>query len=230
MLAISIAFLGIGSVLMKEYLYHHNGIVKVDTRQALPMSHFAAMGITGDGDYNVTDMFNSANIKDPEARNKASLRLIKERFINQGGILGYEKFLIHKQIKNSADGSMAWGHEVYYLKAFHPNNEQLEKTFPRHYFLEKNGIATEGKFDFRTVQQIFWIIALVLILGSIFDQSLWGLFLKISAVGFFAFWLIFEGGRTRYLIQFLPVLFLLASLGMQRGINYVAQIRRNKQG
>ncbi|GIC69721.1 glycosyltransferase family 39 protein [Fructobacillus tropaeoli] len=230
MLAISIAFLGIGSVLMKEYLYHHNGIVKVDTRQALPMSHFAAMGITGDGDYNVTDMFNSANIKDPEARNKASLRLIKERFINQGGILGYEKFLIHKQIKNSADGSMAWGHEVYYLKAFHPNNEQLEKTFPRRYFLEKNGIATEGKFDFRTVQQIFWIIALVLILGSIFDQSLWGLFLKFSAVGFFAFLLIFEGGRTRYLIQFLPVLFLLASLGMQRGINYVAQIRRNKQG
>ncbi|GAO99112.1 glycosyltransferase family protein [Fructobacillus ficulneus] len=209
-----------GSILMKNYLYNHNGIVKVDTRQALPMSHFAAMGITGDGDYNVTDMFNSVNIKNPSARNQASLRLIKQRFISQGGIIGYEKFLFHKQIKNSADGTMGWGHEVYYLKAFHSSDKIRADTFPRKYFLDNNGIATEQKFDFRTVQQFIWIATLVLILFSVLDQSLWGLYLKLSAIGFFMFLLLFEGGRSRYLIQFLPVLLLLSGLGIQNIKNY----------
>ncbi|MDF7636973.1 hypothetical protein PT274_01665 [Leuconostocaceae bacterium ESL0958] len=202
--------------LTKNYLYYHNGIVKVDPSEAFPMTHFMAMGITGDGDFSGVDRLRSIAIKDPKERNQDAINRIKERFEAQGRWMGYQRFLVHKQIKNSADGTFGWGHEIYYLKVFDHQNHYLNQMPQRKLFVDPDGIAREDRFSFRLVQQVLWVMIIVFMLFSVFDQSMLTLFLKMTAIGFFAFLLLFEGGRSRYLIQFLPVLLLLAGIGFQK--------------
>lgn len=68
--------------------------------------------------------------------------------------------------------------------------------------------------------QIIWVVALILILFATIGDSHETLqLLKYTVVGGFMFLLLFEGGRSRYLIQFLPYLFTLAGLGIDKFIS-----------
>ncbi|CAK1229689.1 PMT family glycosyltransferase ArnT/Agl22 [Fructobacillus fructosus] len=215
-LSVSVLSFVITQPVTKNYLYYHNGILKVDSSEAFPMSHFAAMGITGNGDFSGVDRYRSVSIKDPKKRNEDAWLRIHQRFEAQGRWMGYQRFLVHKQIMNSADGSLGWGHEDYYLKVFDWNNKDLNRTLQRRAFVDSDGIAREDRFNFRLIQQIIWIIAIIMMLFSLLDSSLVALYLKIATIGFFTFLLVFEGGRSRYLIQFLPVLFLLVGMGYRQ--------------
>ncbi|OXE60580.1 hypothetical protein ADH69_08455 [Limosilactobacillus reuteri] len=52
------------------------------------------------------------------------------------------------------------------------------------------------------------------------------LVIKLTILGGFIFLLLFEGGRSRYLIQFLPYLITLSSLGISQFLD--KKIRKNK--
>ena len=73
--------------------------------------------------------------------------------------------------------------------------------------------------------QMIWIVAVIGILvysftfkSSPYHVALW---LQITLFGGFLFLMIFEGGRTRYLIQFLPAIILLSSLGWEQILAFV---------
>lgn len=51
--------------------------------------------------------------------------------------------------------------------------------------------------------------------------------LKYTVIGFFVFLLLFEGGRSRYIIQFLPFLLILSSIGVDNFIS-IFNIQRIK--
>ena len=50
-------------------------------------------------------------------------------------------------------------------------------------------------------------------LGAVLDKRVVSQLLKIIFIGFCAFLLLFESGRSRYLIQFLPFIFTLIGIG-----------------
>jgi len=81
-------------------------------------------------------------------------------------------------------------------------------------------IADANMGGYKFFPQIIWVVALIFMLFSTIGDSGETLqFLKYTIVGGFVFLLLFEGGRSRYLIQFLPYLFTLSGLGIDKFIS-----------
>ncbi|WP_288845984.1 hypothetical protein [uncultured Fructobacillus sp.] len=219
-------FFLIPAVIITSSLNNYDYSFKVNRNLAFPATHFIAMGLTNKGGFNTEDSKMTAHIKNPNERNQVAIAKIKQR-LGDYGVLGYEKFLIQKQMNNSSDGTLGWGQEGNFLTVYNKNNIGMNKSFQRKYFLNKNGLADNQKFEFKTIQQLIWILTLILILFSTLEYSQYSLFLKISAIGFFTFLLIFEGGRSRYLLQFLPVLLLIAGFGFQQFVLIFKKIHMN---
>ncbi|CAH1850265.1 hypothetical protein [Convivina intestini] len=198
----------------KTYLYQHNGIEKINTNMSMPLTHFMAMGMKGNGGFDFDDNAKHQAMGDWKQINDDSIHLIKKRYREFNGFAGYQKFLFNKQILNTSDGTLGWGHEGGFLHVFESDDNLKNHSIQRKMYLN-NGNASTDKGDYRFIQQIFWIMILISILGSLKDASWFSQFLKYSAVGFFTFLLLFEGGRSRYLIQFLPILLVLSNLGIK---------------
>jgi hypothetical protein len=70
---------------------------------------------------------------------------------------------------------------------------------------------------YRYFSQILWVgISFLVFSFSLISfnyQKLFYFWLKLSLIGSFLFLLIFEGGSSRYLIQFFPFLLMCAALG-----------------
>ncbi|CQR25078.1 membrane protein [Streptococcus varani] len=91
--------------------------------------------------------------------------------------------------------------------------------------------ATGQNFKIQAIFfQMIWIVTVigVLIYSFLFKSSPYhiALWLQITLFGGFLFLMIFEGGRTRYLIQFLPPIILLSSLGWEQMISYFYQVKK----
>ena len=190
----------------------------------MPVTHFIAMGMSGDGGYNASDVIENINIKSPQKRNKYNIKLIQKRFL-QMGLGGYLKFLVKKQINNTADGSFGWAAEGNYLyEPFGRHLNRIEKHI-RTLFMNRDVnqgylIADANMGGYKFFPQIIWVVALVFMLfATVGDSGETLQFLKYTIVGGFVFLLLFEGGRSRYLIQFLPYLFTLSGLGIDKFIS-----------
>lgn len=67
--------------------------------------------------------------------------------------------------------------------------------------------------DFYFIAQIWWIIWLgMLTFGTTKDYSKIKQMMRLAIIGGMLFLLLFEGGRSRYLIQFLPIFLMLATM------------------
>lgn len=67
--------------------------------------------------------------------------------------------------------------------------------------------------DFYFIAQIWWIIWLgMLTFGTTKDYSKPKQMMRLAIIGGMLFLLLFEGGRSRYLIQFLPIFLMLATM------------------
>jgi len=212
---VSVAFLlvGVGAgVFVDRAMINHQEIVKIDSTQAHPLTHFVAMGLHVNGGFNREDAVMDYWIKSPTARKKANLKLIRQRFRAFNGLTNYEKFLVRKQINNTADGSFGWGQEGQFLQPQKSNNAKLNHTVVRRLFA-KRGVARTNNFEYRFVAQLMWVAVLIALFFTV-SLSDWKIqLLKYGMVGFMLFLLIFEGGRSRYVIQFLPLVLMLASVG-----------------
>lgn len=213
LMAFMITFLSIGTGY--KIIQNNNSIVKINKSEALPLSHFAAMGIQGNGGYSLKDVEADDAIKNPHQRSKAAQKRWIKRYQNMGGLGGYEKFLINKQSVNLAMGSMDWGCEGIFLTPLN-QTKKIKSTLPRKLFTSSDGIAHNYVPSFFVFVQFFWCIGLILMLGAILDKNMATQLLKIVFIGFCAFLLLFESGRSRYLIQFLPFIFTLIGIGNAR--------------
>ena len=123
-----------------------------------------------------------------------------------------------------AEGTLGWLYrDVEHEKTpvINPLYESYTKDLPpakwvRTYFLSTD--RPQYRY-YEFVKQLVWIVmaaGLVLVyLKKKNDDELH--FLSLAVFGGLLFLTIFEGGKTRYLIQFLPQILLLASIGLAAG-------------
>ena len=188
----------------------HNSIIKIDNSKALNLVHFADMGIQGTGGYYLPDVNHDIKIKNPQERLRSDKEIWLKRF-NKMGPFKYQAFLVKKQVANTEDSSFHWGKEGEFINSF----SRSQYFLPRKLFLDNDGIARKYQETFAIAIQLCWIILLANLVFVLQKSDYNSQFLKYALVGFFAFLLIFESGRSRYLIQFLPLIILLSGIGYE---------------
>lgn len=172
--------------------------------------------MTGDGGYSPEADLMMGKLPTKKEKEAYSIAKIKQTLRQRG--LGYGQFLIAKHGRNTADASFSWLLEGHFFKN-RADNQRV-----------KSGIASfvypqgDNLDNFRFVAQIAWIVLLTLVAFGWREQRLLVQALRLGMIGGFLFLLIFEGGRSRYLIQFLPMLLLIATLCSQAAIDKIRSL------
>lgn len=159
------------------------------------------------GNYN-NGMFSNGN----------ELKEIKRRLKNYT-LATFSEHLFYKFHQTVYDGTLNW----IYLE---PSKEKSAFISPLYIYTKDNAVAEwirqtiiqkDGKnFDlYRLVKQPIWVmVSLGLFLTAwSYRKERQVNFLLLSVFGGILFLMIFEGGKARYLLQFLPQILLLASMG-----------------
>lgn len=187
---------------------------------AIPGIHFIGMGVSGEGGYNAKDALMMALLPDKQDKIDYSKKVLIQRLKKMGPI-GYLKFLVMKQGRNSADGTFAWLKEGHFF-AHEPKVKNVWESF----------IYPQGKNlkNYQFVSQIFWLFLLFTLLFSKKQSDQWVQILRIVILGGIFYLLLFEGGRTRYLIQFLPMYLMLAAYGSENAWAFINRSFRWAKG
>lgn len=200
--------------------------IKIEKNQALPWQHFAYMGLTGNGGYNDTIKSDTLKLKATDKMRRYSIDGILNRF-HELGIIGYLQFLTVKQMNNTARGDFTWGVDGVPLQPFRKSRNSFQDRI-RSLYLVGGSHTSDLSFYF----QIVWVLTLIGILQSLifykFRDNDWVQILILTVLGGFLYLLLFEGGRSRYLIQYLPAFVPLAGWGWFVGIQTVRKHHRKK--
>jgi integral membrane protein (TIGR03766 family) len=208
-----------GTYAIGNYQLQNQDYIAINKERAIPMIHFMNIGMTGDGGYSAEDALEMAKLPTKEARVEYSKEQIVER-LKERGFFGYLGFLFKKHQNNTADGTFAWLKEGSFIQAGEkPNGKGFTRWLQDGYYLYGERIA-----NFRFIAQVWWVLCLLIIVLGWKQQEKFKQMLRLSLVGGFMFLLIFEGGRSRYLIQFLPIILLLASLSVSTSINVLKRV------
>lgn len=184
--------------------------IQVNSFRAKPMIHFINMGLSNSGDYNAKDSFKMVTLIHKKDRINYSVKSIHKR-LHKMGPVGYLAFLVKKQGNNTSDGTFAWLRDGDFVPMKHsPAKHGFKGKVQNFFYLYGNNVG-----DFRFLTQIWWCIWL----GGIFfawkDNRKITQAMRLSIIGGFIFLLIFEGGRSRYLIQFLPAFLILLTFNFE---------------
>lgn len=184
-----------------SYLNKNQNLVKIQSDRDKPVTSFILIGMQGIGAYSPSEDQMMQKLSTKEARNNYCIGQIKKQLKKYGSI-GYIKFLLTiKQVYNTQDGMLGWtvdGVDSIPKKTknlFQEYNYPIGKLFSVHQILA----------------QLWWIITISLVLFSMNYRNQKILLLQLAVLGGMLFLLIFEGGRTRYMIQFLAPMQLLAT-------------------
>lgn len=194
---------------VEQHLVKHQTLIRIYAFRAKPMIHFINMGMSGHGGYNAHDSLVMVSTMSKKKRIAYSENSIKKR-LKKMGVKGYLAFLYTKHRYNTADSSFGWAMQDDALVG---NPPPTKKPGVRHTIQEFIYLYGNNLGDFRFLSQIWWVLWLGLILFAWRDNRKVIQVMRLAILGGFLFLLIFEGGRTRYLIQFLPVFLLLATFG-----------------
>ncbi|MGX5165627.1 hypothetical protein ACWKST_07535 [Limosilactobacillus reuteri] len=203
-----------------QYYQHHNEIYNIDSRMTMPMSHFIVMGMTEKGGYDPQNTKENFDVKDPKKRNQMNIESAAKK-LNEMGLTNYLKFLVIKQSNNTSDATFGWRNEaqgVGFLIPFENYHDYFMNKIQKIFTSSESGQNWKG---YALLNQLIWVIVLIGLILSLPLKELKVQFFKYTVIGGMIFLLIFEGGRSRYLIQFLPYIFILASLGITNAINVV---------
>lgn len=199
----------IGTVSIFDNFESNQEMITMNQNDAKPWLHFVNLGLKNKGGFNIEDTQTIRGLPDQESKIDYSKNEIKKR-LSQHGVLGYPQFLMQKHRYNTDRGDFGWGFD---------GRQQSPETPPINYLakvLRDSYYQFGGKIDnIRFFMQIFWIVTLTgLVFASrINDKHHFTRILKLGILGAFLFLLIFEGGRSRYLIQFLPMFYILSAWG-----------------
>lgn len=188
----------------------NNEFTRLDSSQAFSMYHYSAMGSHGTGGYDEKDVNRDESIKNRNKRGKTDYQITLENYKKLGAI-GTQLFFINKQVRNTSNGSLGWGQEGHFFKPFLQKNTLGIKLFGH---FGEDGYLDSYSNLVSTCLQIIWCFLLFTILFSVYNYDSFSQVLKYSLVGICLFLLLFEGGRSRYFIQILPVMIILSSMGI----------------
>lgn len=202
-----------------NYAIDHQKYMEIDTSRAIPPIHFIGMGVSGDGGYNAKDALMMAKVPNRQAQVDYSKKVLKQRLKKMGPI-GYLKFLFKKQSNNTADRTFAWIKEGHFIKGnLNPSSKGFNGKLRNFVYLYGKNLG-----DFRYVTQVWWVALLAIIFFNWHDNRRIVQLLRLTIIGGFLFLLIFEGGRSRYLIQYLPAFLLLATVSWSNSWRQVRKL------
>lgn len=206
---------GIGSFNLFE---ENQNLITINEENAKPWTHFVMMGLRGNGGYSPADSAMMNSLPDQDSKREYARNEIVNR-LQDHGLIGYPRFLLSKHTYNTARGDFSWGAD---------GSDQINEDPPRNYLdlMLRDIYYQQGeKTDtLRGLMHLLWIVTLIgLVLAVHLNDKEGHLsMLKLGIIGAFIFLLLFEGGRSRYLIQFLSMFYLLAANGLYyRYLNWI---------
>lgn len=162
--------------------------------------------------------FEHGNYNNGMFSNENELKEIKRR-LKEYTLATFSEHLLYKYSKTIYDGTLNW----IYLD---PNKEKTDFISPLYIYTMDNVAAEwirqtiiqkdgENFKFYRLLKQPVWImVSLGLFLAAwMYRKDKQVHFLLLSVFGGILFLMIFEGGKARYLLQFLPQIILLSSVG-----------------
>ena len=177
---------------------HSGAFRKAQPGDEISKTHWIMMGLAGNGGYNNEDYVLTFSAPDGETR-KALIRDEIAARLKEMGPAGLVRHALDKI-------GYTWGEGTYYL----PHKLAMGPTQPHSFWAE---IFFEGRAHFslflRYANGLMLCMLLYLLAGALQKQSRDVLFAaRLSVCGLFFFLLIWEA-RSRYLVNYVPVLLLL---------------------
>lgn len=203
----------LGSILVTYQTFHffkeHQTIISIDEKQAKPWTLFVMMGLTGTGGYNGEDTKAIYDLPTPQEKSEYTKKVIIQR-LKAKGVVGYLKFLSQKNINNTAHGDFSWGWDGTDLVPEKESQNKLQ-SFLRSLYYPQNLQSANIRF----LMHLLYLLTLIGMLYSLKQSDEFYLLavLRLAFIGMILYLLLFEGGRSRYLIQFLPQMYMLAACG-----------------
>ncbi|MCQ9214143.1 MULTISPECIES: glycosyltransferase family 39 protein [unclassified Streptococcus] len=214
------------------YVIRHQQEVKIihDETLAKGLTTFINLGLTYSGTDQEDMKAGLLNYIDSEKRSdynngmfakENEIKEIKRRLRNYTAVT-FVQHLKYKLAMTLYDGSLNW----IYRK---PENEKTPLVSPLYKYTKENRVAEairqsiieyEGDYYqyYQVVKQFIWLVAVLGLVIAVWryrpDDTI--NFLSLAIFGGLLFLMIFEGGKTRYLLQFFPQILLLSSLGLTR--------------
>lgn len=204
-----------------NFVLKNQSFVRYQSNYSRTLLYYVNLGLTYSGNQH-SDISNEVMSATGDNRNKEAVKEINRRFDNYK----YNSFVGHLFFKFywiTNEGMFGWFQEQVISEEspiIVPWLEKIQQTkFATNIrkFVFVSG--TSYSFYARLIQ-LFWIIT---ILGvAIYSWKFFSLennyllWLQITIFGGLLFLMIFEGGRTRYLIQFLPAITAVSSAGILR--------------
>ena len=194
-----------------NYYAHNNGLVKIEKGYSASPLHFMAMGLHGDGGY--WQEFNDKDQALPrELKKDYEINAIKKDIKDFRSFSNFVTFLIRKQQSNTDlaswqrnSGPISWNVSPK-LKVKNHFQFLLRKVFIQNNYFQWNGVLA--------FIQLIWIFVIALMTLSWKNDDFFVQILKYTAIGGFLFLLLFEGDTSRYMIQYLPIMLVLSSYGI----------------
>lgn len=192
---------------------------------SMPMTHFFMMGLNenpetlGVGGFSDQDVATSLAQHLTEDKEKRNKEVIKER-LHDFGVGGFLYHAYQKAISVLGDGSFFWQIEGGFYKEDYSKkeNSDFQEKVRELYYGRYGGYEDEKLLGFLSRLTGVWFMILFFVMIPCGKQRLDGrraAFLAFSILGSVAFTILFEG-RSRYLINYLPMFAILASGGIKR--------------
>lgn len=190
----------------------------IDTQQVfvyqkemrLPLTHYLMMGVSEpDGGYNTPDLEATRAAGDYDQKVAYNISVIKTR-LEDLGFGGYMGLLARKFTASTSDGSFFFRGE---------GGSPLAKDLNLQGWLPQ-GLAqvffSDGDYFhvYPFYAQLVWLVVLALMLFSVKGKDPFTFILWITFIGGLICILLFQGGNTSYLIQFIPIFSILAAFGL----------------
>lgn len=201
-----------------QFFVEKQTITEIDKEQAKPWTLFVMMGLTGTGGYNDADTQAVNQLPTQEAKKAYTIKMIQDRLKNKG-FFGYLRFLAQKNRHNTSNGDFDWGWDGGDLIPETPSKNRWQEHLRSLYYPQN-----QKSNYLRIYMHFFYLLTLLGLLFSIplKDSKNNYAILKLAFIGAILYLLLFEGGRSRYLIQFMPFWYLLSAsgwLGLREKIN-----------
>lgn len=235
-----------GPYLAGRYLIQHQNqveLVKGDGLAKGPLL-FINLGLTYSGT-NQEDMKKGLLAYIPEDKREDynngmfATENVKKEIVRRLKAYNFKTFWQHmeyKQYWSVMDGTLDWMYfddvsreKTAFVNPFYDQLKNPLTVWVRQHLISYDHPAYKS---WASLKQMIWVLmALGLVLASLRfrPDDLESNFLILSVFGGLLFLAIFEGGKTRYLIQFLPQILLLSSLGWLRTHKWLSGLRGDKE-
>lgn len=206
-----------------QYSLNHQDFVPYDSEKSKTLVYFIDLGLTSGG-ANHAELTEEVREAEGKEKNRIYLDSIKKR-VSKMTFNDWSAHLTEKFYNISAEGTMGWQREATLREENLIPNRWSGTAFAG--MLRRKVLVNFTDFyRYSLPFQLLWIIIsiglLCYSLSFRYNNHPFHLWNQVIIFGGLAFLLIFEGGRSRYLIQFLPAILWTSSIGYT---NLIRKIR-----